>query len=484
MHNLLPIFFQGIVNGIAAFLLPCIFPLLPLTISFFTKSSASRLGAIIKALVYGLSIILIYTGFGLLITKLLGTNALNALATNWIFNLSVFFLLIIFAISFFGAFEINLPSGLVNKMDELSGAKTWIGIFFMAFTLALVSFSCTGPVVGTLLVNAVASREYYSLTAGMLGFSLALALPFTLAAIFPSFLSNLPKSGAWLNSVKVFLGFIELAASMKFLSSVDITYHLGILNRDVFLSIWIALFFLLGLYLLGKIKFSHDSDLVFISVPRFFIALFVFSFAIYLIPGLWGAPLKPLSGILPPQSSQEFNLNSVGTLATNSNPKSALPKDRKLANLLHEPPGFDGFFDYEEGLAYARKVNKPVLLDFTGNSCVNCRTMEQNVWTHPEIKKIINEDYILVSLYVDEKTELPINQQYTSPFLGSKVRTVGNLNADIEAKFFNTNSQPYYVPVDGNGKKLTEPMAFESDIQKYKAFLIKGLDQFKANNIK
>ena len=482
MRTLLPIFFEGILSGLAAFLMPCIFPLLPLTISFFTKSSQSRRGAISKAVLYGLSIIIIYVSLGLLLTSILGPSILNELASSAWFNLLIFFFLFIFALSFLGAFDINLPSGLVNKIDGLSGAQTWVGIFFMAFTLALVSFSCTGPLVGNLLVDAVHSGQYFGLLAGMLGFSSALALPFTLAAIFPSFIQALPKSGSWLNSVKVFLGFLELAASLKFLSSFDLTYHIGFLNREVFLSIWISLFLLLGFYLLGKIKFSHDSDLPHLSIFRFILSLITFSFVVYMIPGLWGAPLKSLSGFLPPLSSQEYVLNNLGNPQTNYKPLISLPPGRKLASILHEPAGFEGFFDYKEGIEYAKKVGKPVLLDFTGHSCVNCRKMEESVWSDPKIKEIINRDFILISLYVDEKIDLPPSEQYKSTFTGSKVKTIGNLNSDLEAKMFNTNSQPYYVLLDGQEKKLSLPQAFDLDISKFKDFLEKGRDLFHEKN--
>lgn len=476
MKTLWPLFFEGIIDGFLAFAMPCIYPLLPLTISFFTKSSTSRLGAITKAILYGFSIIFIYCALGLIITALLGPAALNGLASSAVFNLIIFLLLVLFAISFFGAFDINLPSGFVNKIDGLSGGQTWIGIFFMAFTLALVSFSCTGPIVGTLLASSARSGQYYSLFFAMLGFSTALAFPFTLAAIFPSFIKALPKSGSWLNSVKVFLGFIELAASLKFLSSFDLTYHIGFLNREVYLSLLITIFSLLGLYLLGKIKFSHDSDLPYLSVFRFFTALITFSFVIYMIPGLWGAPLKPLSGILPPLSSQEFILNAnnseLGAVT------DTLPSNRKLVNILKEPIGFHGFFDFQEGLAYARKVKKPIFLDFTGHSCVNCRKMEETVWVNPAVKERINRDYVLISLYVDEKISLPEKDQYYSKILESKVKTIGDLNSDIEATKFNTNSQPYYVLLDNDENKLMPPRAFDQNIEAFVGFLQKGAELF------
>jgi len=477
MKTLWPLFFQGIAQGLLAFLMPCIYPLLPLTIGFFTKTSSTRLGAITKAIIYGLSIIVIYCSLGLLITFIFGPSALNGIASSAAFNLIIFILLIVFAISLFGAFEINLPSGLVNKIDGLSGGQTWLGIFFMALTLTLVSFSCTGYLIGNLIASAAVSGQYYSLFIGMLGFSAALALPFVLAAIFPTFIKTLPKSGSWLNSVKVVLGFIELAASLKFLSNFDLTYHIGILNREVYLSLVIAIFTLMGLYLLGKIKFSHDSDLPHLSITRFFIALFTFSFVIYLIPGLFGAPLKSLSGLLPPLASQEFVLGS-GNGSAKSSDIDTLPPNRKRPVRINEPKEFHGFYDYQEGLDFARKVKKPILLNFTGNSCVNCRKMEETVWTNETVKNLINQDFILVSLYVDEKINLPEKEQYKSSIDGSRVKTVGDKNSDIESTKFNTNSQPYYVLIDNEEKVLVPPRAFDENIPAFIDFLEKGNQLF------
>lgn len=477
MKSLFSVFFEGFLGGFAAFLMPCIYPMLPLTISFFSKKDGTKGGAIGQALLYGFSIILIYVVFGGLITAFLGPQALNGLASSGWFNLSVFVLLVVFAISFFGVFEINIPSSLVNKADSISGAKSFLGIFFMAFTLSLVSFSCTAGIIGTLLVEAVRSKQYYALVTGMAGFSLALALPFTLAAIFPSALKSLPKSGAWLNSVKVVLGFLELALSLKFLSSFDLVYHTGILNREVFLVLWIVIFSFLGLYLLGKIKLSHDSALPFVSVPRLFFAIFSFAFALYLVPGLWGAPLTAISGFSPPLSTQEYILSAGGQAAVTNTVK--LPADRKYADILKEIPGVEGFFDYQEALAYARKVNKPLFIDFTGHSCVNCRKMEQTIWSDARVKARLNDDFVLVSLYVDEKKDLPVAEQYTSKVFGNKVRTVGNLNSDIQATQFNTNSQPFYVIADKDGKILVKPSQYDADVNNYLAFMDKGLEAFK-----
>ncbi len=476
MKSLLSVFFEGFLGGFAAFLMPCIYPMLPLTISFFSKKDGSRNGAIGQALLYGFSIILIYVIFGGLITAFLGPQALNGLASSGWFNLSVFFLLLIFAISFFGVFEINLPSSLVNKADSISGARSFLGIFFMAFTLSLVSFSCTAGIIGTLLVEAVRSKQYYALVTGMAGFSLALALPFTLAAIFPSALKSLPKSGSWLNSVKVVLGFLELALSLKFLSSFDLVYHTGLLSREVFLVLWIVIFAFLGMYLLGKIKLSHDTALTHVSVPRLFFSLFSFSFALYLVPGLWGAPLTAISGLAPPLSSQEFILRSGSAPAEEV---AILPANRKYATLFQEPDGLEGFYDYKEALMYARKVNKPLFIDFTGHSCVNCRKMEQTIWSDPRVRQRLNNNFILVSLYVDEKKELPVSEQYTSKVFGNRVVSVGNLNSDLQATRFNTNSQPFYVVADKDGNALVKPSQYDADVDNYIAFLDKGLQAYK-----
>lgn len=477
MKSLYSVFFEGFLGGFAAFLMPCIYPMLPLTVSFFLKQTGSRSSAIRAALVYGLSIIVIYVLFGALITAVLGPSALNGLASSAGFNLFVFLLLVTFAISFFGVFEINLPSSLVNKVDEGSGAKSLLGIFLMAFTLALVSFSCTAGIIGYLMVEAVRSKSFFGLILGMSGFSVALALPFTLAALFPGLLSRLPKSGSWLNSVKVVLGFLELALSLKFFSTFDLVYHAGILGRDTFLSLWIVIFTFLGLYLLGKIKLSHDATLEHVSVPRLLFALASFAFAVYMVPGLWGAPLKILSGIAPPMETQEFSLNPVaGPNISQSQGMTQLrlPPDRLYVNLFKEPLGLEGFFDLKEAAVYSKAVKKPLFIDFTGHSCVNCRKMEQTVWVDPAVKYVLAEDYILVSLYVDERTELPAGQQYTSKQFGNKVRTIGNLNSDLQANLFNTNSQPYYVIAGEDLKPLVKPLQFDSDIGRYLAFLQSG----------
>ncbi|MCS4225626.1 protein-disulfide reductase DsbD [Sphingobacterium sp. BIGb0165] len=477
--SLWSIFIAGLVGGFAALLMPCIFPMLPLTVSFFTKQSGSRASGISKALLYGLFIIVIYVALGMIITIAFGSDALNALSTNGIFNFIFFLLLVVFAASFFGAFEITLPSSFVNKMDAKSDKGGLIGLFFMAFSLSLVSFSCTGPIIGTLLVEAASKGERLGPAIGMLGFSIALAIPFGLFAMFPSMLKSLPKSGGWLNSVKVVLGFLELALALKFLSNVDLAYHWNWLDREVFLSLWIVVFGLMGLYLIGKIKFSHDSDLKFLSVPRTILAIVVFSFVVYMIPGLWGAPLKSISAFLPPSATQDFDLSTgVGS-------SSAAHTDgrvKKYAEIFHErgtPKGFDPYYDYDQALATAKELNKPVLIDFTGWNCVNCRKMEANVWTDPAVAKLLKEEFVMAELFVDDKTELPANEQFVSKYSNKKIKTIGNKNSDFQASSFNSNSQPLYVIVDPNGQILVPQSGANYDVEQYKAFLQSGVDAFK-----
>jgi thiol:disulfide interchange protein len=464
------IFFQGFLFGFVALLMPCIFPMIPLTVSFFTKQSKSRAAGIRNALIYGLSIVVIYVGLGLGITILLGASALNELSSDAIFNLVFFLVLVIFATSFFGAFEITLPSSWSTKADEKADKGGLIGIFFMAVVLAIASFSCTGPLIGTLLVDAANKGQYMGPFLGMLGFSISLALPFTLFAIFPSWLNSMPKSGGWLNSVKVTLGFIELAFALKFLSNVDMAYHWGILDREVFIVLWVIIFAMLGFYLLGKLRFSHDSEVKHISVTRLFLAIITLSFALYLVPGLWGAPLKAVSGFLPHQGTQDFDLysNRFTNVSTDAAHSSG-PK--KYADKLHAPLGIDAFFDYDEGLAYAKKVGKPVFLDFTGHSCTNCRKMENAVWPDPEVLRRLKNDFVVISLYVDDRTELAESEKYVSKYTGKKVKTIGNRNVDLQVSKFNSNAQPLYVIVDADGNALTGTFGYKEDITGYIEFL-------------
>lgn len=468
------IFIAGFIGGLAAFFMPCIYPLIPLTISFFTKKAGSRAKGIQSALIYGISIIVIYVALGLLITLIFGASALNEAASSAFFNLLFFLVLLIFGISFLGAFEITLPSSLVNKMDEKSNQGGFIGLFFMAFTLALVSFSCTGPIIGTLLVDAVSKGSYLGPAIGMLGFSSALAIPFTLFAIFPSWLKEMPKSGGWLNTVKVSLGFLEIALAFKFLSNVDLAYHWGLFNRDVFLIVWIVVFGFWGLYMLGKFRLPEDKEISNLSLPRMFAAMFILGFTLYMIPGLWGAPLKAISAWLPPQTTQDFDLYSNRGISAAVTETSG----KKYADLFQAPYGLDAFYDYDEGMAHARTVNKPVLIDFTGWSCTNCRKIEATVWADKEVLRRLKEDYVLISLYVDDKTELTEDDKYVSTFSGKKIRTIGQKWADFQAYKFGTNSQPYYVVADLEGTVLIPPQAFNLDINNYINFLKEGKSAF------
>lgn len=463
-------------SGLVALLTPCVFPMVPMTVSFFTGSSGSRASAIFKAFVYGLSIIAIYTIIGTLVARLFGGDAANFLSTHWLPNILFFLIFLIFAMSFLGMFEITLPSSWLTKVDKQADKGGWIGVFFMAFTLVLVSFSCTGPIVGSILI-ASASGDILKPTIGMFAYSLAFALPFTLFAIFPSWLSGLPRSGGWLNSVKVVLGFIELALALKFLSIADQVYHWNLLNRDVYLALWIVIFALLGMYLIGKLKLPHDSELKHVSVPRVLLALVSFAFVVYLIPGLFGAPLKPLSGYLPPQTSRDFNLSNANLQQASIMPvqhTNELCEKPKYADFLELPHGLQGYFDLDQALKCAQAVNKPIFIDFTGHGCVNCREMEANVWSDPAVLKRLREDYVVVALYVDDKTELPKEEQYVSKYDGKEKTTIGRKFADYQVTEFNMNAQPYYVLLGPDGKKLNEPIAYNLDIQAFVKFLDQG----------
>lgn len=477
--SLFGIFLAGFIGGFAALLMPCIFPMLPLTVSFFTKGSQNRSKSFIRALFYGISIIVIYVVLGLAVTMIFGSDALNALSTNGIFNFFFFLMLIAFGASFLGAFEISLPSSWVNKMDAKSDEGGWAGIFFMAATLALVSFSCTGPIIGTLLVQAATSGALLGPAVGMFGFSLALAIPFALFALFPSAMKAMPKSGGWLNSVKVVLGFLELAFALKFLSNVDLAYHWNWFDREVFLSLWIVIFGLMGFYLLGKIKFSHDSNLPYLSVLRTFFAIIVLSFTVYMIPGLWGAPLKSISAFLPPQSTQDFDLNQASGGTTR---QVADVSNRKYADLFHAPLGLNVFFDYEEGMEYAKAQKKMVMLDFTGHACVNCRKMEANVWTDPQVLSFLTNNVIIIQLYVDDRTELAVeDQQKTSA--GKLLKTIGSKWSYLQASQFESNSQPFYVLMNSTNRQvLVKPKGADYDPITYLKYLNEGLAAFVKSN--
>ena len=477
------IFFGGLLGGFAALLMPCIYPLLPLTVSFFTKKSGTRSQGILHSFIYGLSIIVIYVSLGIVITLIFGSDALNALATNGIFNMFFFLLLIFFGISFLGAFEITLPSSLANKLDENSDKGGLTGLFFMAATLVVVSFSCTGPIIGTLLVEAATKGERLGPAIGMFGFSLALAIPFTLFALFPAALKSLPKSGGWLNSVKVVLGFLELAFALKFLSNVDLAYHWNWFDREVFLSLWIALGLLAGLYLIGKIKFSHDSDLQFISVPRIFVSIIVFAFVIYMIPGLWGAPLKVISGFLPPPATQDFDLTRNQSAGSGAPEQHTSIKEKKYEELFRRGKhnGLNEWYDYAQALQVSKELKKPVLIDFTGWNCANCRKMENDIWPDARVVKMMRNDFILLELYVDEKKDLPVSEQYVSKLSGKKITSIGAKNSDYEASEFNTNSQPFYVILDSNGKVLGTPQGADFNADNYSKFLSGGITAYQSN---
>jgi len=470
------IFIAGLLGGFAAFLMPCIYPMVPLTVSFFTKKGGSRSKGIFNSALYGLCIIFIYVFIGILVTIIFGPTALNDLATNGIFNFCFFLLLIVFGASFLGAFEITLPSWLANKLDQNSDKGGLAGIFFMAATLAVVSFSCTGPTASLVLIGSF-KGERIGPAVGMFGFSLALALPFTFFAMFPSALKSLPKSGGWLNSVKVILGFLELAFSLKFLSNVDLAYHWNWFDREIFLSLWIAIGLFMGLYLIGKIKFESDSEVTHLSVPRTFLSLIVFAFVVYMIPGLWGAPLKSISAFLPPLSTQDFDLSGGASSSTSS------IGDKKYAEVFRRMPkvkGIDDWYDYDQALAVAKQQHKPVMIDFTGWNCVNCRKMETNVFPNPEVLKRLQNDFIVLQLVIDDKTELPVADQSKSSYTGKPITTLGGKWLDFEITKYNSNAQPFYVLIDNQGNSLVPPQGAIFDIPGFIAYLDSGLAAYKA----
>ncbi|UCG28624.1 MAG: thioredoxin family protein [Bacteroidales bacterium] len=478
-------FLFSMLAGFAGILTPCVFPMIPMTVAFFSRESENRLKAIGKAMIFGLSIILIYTSVGLIVSLTsAGADFASNLSTHWIPNLIFFILFMIFAASFLGMFELVLPGRLVNSADKQADKGGYLASFFLGLTTVLVSFSCTGPIVGALLVEA-ASGEIVKPTVGMFGFAVAFSLPFTLFAIFPSWLSNLPKSGGWLNSVKVVLGFIVLAFGMKFLSNMDQTYHLGIMSRDLYLAIWIVIFTIMGFYLLGKIKFAHDSDLPFIKVPRLIMIIATFSFVLYLIPGLFGAPLKAISGLIPPQDKQLFNLPALigesGAVSSTdrTGENRTLCEKPKYGDFLHLPYGLEGYFDYEQGLECARMLDKPILLDFKGHACSNCKEMEGKVWSDPEVLKILKNDYLIIALYVDDRTKLPEEEWIVSGYDGKVKKTIGKKYADFQISRFNVNTQPFYVLVDHNGDILAPPRGYDLNVQEYIQFLEDGITEFR-----
>ncbi|CAG5012905.1 Thiol:disulfide interchange protein DsbD [Dyadobacter sp. CECT 9275] len=457
-------------SGLVALLTPCVFPIIPMTVSFFTNQESGK----IKAFVYGISIILIYTLIGTVVSRINGPAFANFLSTHWLPNLLFFAIFFVFALSFLGLFEIVLPSGFVNKMDQKADQGGYVGVFFMAFTLVLVSFSCTGPIVGSLLV-ASAGGEVVKPIVGMAAFSSAFAIPFTLFALFPQWLKSLPKSGGWLNTVKVVLGFLELALALKFFSIADQVYHWRLLDREIYLAFWIVIFGMLGFYLLGKIRTPHDSVVEKVSVPRILLSIITFTFVIYMIPGMWGAPLKALAGYLPPRSTIDFDLTKRGSGTMVTSPGVT----KKYTNLFHLPHDLDGFFDYQEALAYSRTVNKPVFIDFTGHGCVNCREMEERVWSDPAVLQRLRNDFVIVALYVDDKSELPEAEWYTSTYDQKVKKTIGAQNADLQIVKYNNNAQPHYCLVDGDGKLLVAPKNYDLDPVKFGAFLDSGKAAFR-----
>ncbi len=481
---------EAILWGFAALLTPCVFPMVPMTVSFFMKGSGSPALGRFRAAMYGFFIVALYTlpiAAIILVTRILGGDAVTAdifnwLATHWLPNILFFLVFMVFAASFFGAFEITMPSWMVNKTDAKADSKGLAGIFFMALTLVLVSFSCTGPIVGSVLIKSTAG-EFWSPIVTMLAFSVAFALPFTLFAFFPAMLKKLPKSGGWLNSVKVVLGFIEVALGLKFLSVADQTYHWGLLDREIYLAVWIVTFSLLGFYLLGKIKFAHDSDMPYLSVGRLALAIVTFSFVIYLLPGMWGAPLKGLSGYLPPLATQDFVAGqggaAAGSTASGEGLRTVEGLKPKYSDFLHLPHGLEGFFDLREAEAYAEKVGKPLFIDFTGHGCVNCREMEARVWSDPEVLAMLRNDYVIVALYSDDKKVLPENEWVTTES-GKVLKSLGKINSRYALTTYGVNAQPYYVLQGRGGKMLVPPRGYDLSVPGFVAFLRSGLEAYRA----
>lgn len=461
------------LTGLAALVTPCVFPMIPMTVTFFMKDNEkSRSNGVKMGITFGVSIILIYTLLGTLFAFLLGADGLNAMATHWLPNVFIFIIFMVFALSFLGLFEITLPSAFVNKVDEQSERGGLVGVFFMAFTLALVSFSCTVPIVGSVLVLS-AGGEIIKPILGMLAFSMAFALPFTLFAIFPNWLKGLPKSGGWLNSVKVMLGFLELALGLKFLSVADQAYHWGLLDREIYLAFWIVIFAMMGFYMLGKILLPHDSKLEKVGVLRLLVATVIFTFVVYLIPGMFGAPLKMLAGYLPPQSTHDFDIPALVDQQAGQ-VESRLCETPKYADFLHFPHGLKGYFDYKQAVACAKEQGKPIFIDFTGHGCVNCREMEARVWSDPEVLKRLKNDFVMLALYVDDKTTLPEAQWYTSEYDNKVKKTIGKQNADFQITRFQNNAQPYYIILDPNENILIQPKAYDLDVASFVEFLDKA----------
>ena len=481
-QGILMIFIFAFLAGMLTLITPCVFPMIPMTVSFFMKGQKTRAAGLKQAYFFGFSIVAIFAVLGLALTLLLGQAAMYIISTHWIPNTLFFIIFMVFALSFFGLFELTLPSGLINKADENADKGGYVGTFFVAFTTVLVSFSCTGPILGAALIElSSGSDNSIVFFISMIGFAFGFAVPFTLLAMFPSTLKKL-KSGSWLNTVKIVFGFIEIALGMKFLSMADLGANWGLLDRETFLAIWIVTFALLGMYLLGKLKFKGDSDVDVIGVPRLFLAIITFSFVVYMIPGLWGAPLKALSGYVPPMTTQDFDLNRM--IVENSGGSGIVHKnelgDRKYTDILHMPTGFEGFYDLEEAKAYAKKVNKPIFVDFTGKTCANCREMENNVWTDSEVKRILNEEYVMVALYADANFIKLDKKDWIITKEGKTIKRLGSKNLNYQITRFKMNAQPYYVLMDYNEKVLTpENKAYDKHIPNYITFLNEGLVEYK-----
>jgi len=484
--GLLKFFLISLLAGFAGVLTPCVFPMIPMTVAFFSQGSENKGKSVAKALIFGISILIIYSSLGIIVSLTsAGAGFANALSTHWIPNTLFFALFVIFATSFFGAFEIVLPNKWASTADSKVDQGGMLAAFFMGLTTVIVSFSCTGPIVGALLVEA-ASGDVLRPTIGMVGFGFAFALPFTIFALFPSVMNRMPKSGGWLNSIKVVLGFIMLAFSMKFLMTIDSVYNLGLLSRDLFLAIWIVIFSLMGFYLMGKIKFSHDSDLPYIGTFRLFLVIAVFSFVVYLVPGLFGAPLNGLSSFLPSQSKSQLNLPLIisqnrGGVVTGiqQGAVSALCSEPKHADIFEMPFGLSGYFDLKQGLACAKEQGKPVLIDFKGHACANCKLMEAKVWSDPEVLKRLRENFVIIALYVDDRTQLSENEWITSQIDGKVKKTIGKVNEDIEISKFKTNALPLYVIADYEGNPVITPMPTNLNVEEYKKWLDKGVAAFK-----
>ncbi|MBN2665576.1 MAG: thioredoxin family protein [Bacteroidales bacterium] len=485
--GLLKFFLISLLAGFAGVLTPCVFPMIPMTVAFFSQGSENRAKSVIKALIFGFSIVLIYSLLGVIVSLTsAGAGFASTLSTHWIPNLLFFALFVVFAVSFFGAFEIVLPNKWISGADSRVDGGGLIASFFMGLTTVIVSFSCTGPIVGALLVEA-ASGDVLRPTIGMLGFGLAFALPFTIFALFPSVMSKMPKSGGWLNSVKVVLGFIMLAFSLKFLMTIDTVYSLRVLSRDIYLAIWIVLFGLMGLYLMGKLKFRHDSEIPYIGTFRIFLVIAVFSFVVYLIPGLFGAPLKGLSSLLPSPQTSGLNLSGIQAESNVSQVpqsmnifSSELCSEPLYDDIFEMPLGLTGYFDYEQGLQCAREQGKPALIDFKGHACANCKVMEARVWSDPEVLNRLRNHFVIIALYADDRTELPESKWITSTVDGKVKKTIGKINEDLEISLFRTNALPLYVIVDHEGNPLNQPMPTNLDVEEYKNWLDDGLARFKS----